>query len=144
MFRDKSAMTVRITDILRGVNHMIEWDTLVNSTGVKSINSIRASVSSARRALERDKISFDVIRGVGLQRLSDSEKVHSTEKHKKRMRNTARNGIKRLSSVDNFVGLDNSDQIVATLNRTLFETVKQHTSLAKKSVKADPLPIPKV
>lgn len=140
---EKSAMTQKLYDILRATNQDISYEALALAAG-KPISAIRSALDSARRSLEKDKIVFSTVRGVGLRRLTDGEKVQSTEAIKASIRRTSKRGLKRLNSVSEFQRLSNADQLTATINKTMFEAIRSHTSRAKSASPAAPLPLPDI
>ena len=133
---EKSAATQSIFTILKGVNGEVSYEVIVAATGLP-LDKLRGALTSARRALEREKIVFATVRGVGLRRLGDGEKVRSTERIKASIRRSSKRGIRRLDAVDDVTALAGPDQISATINRTLFETIRSHTSPAQTARKAD-------
>jgi hypothetical protein len=137
---ERSATTIKLCEILRTVNGSIGYQTLTSATGT-TLGKLRPALQSARAILEKEKIAFAVERGHGLRRLSDSETVQSTEKFKQKLRSTSKRGLKRLGAVSEYSKLSSADQMTATLARTLFETVKVHTSVRPAS-KAAAVPTP--
>lgn len=142
MFQDRSALTQKCIDVLRGINQQIEYPTLLRAIGVQKMPS--GALASARRALEREQICFLTIRGFGLRRLSDSEKVASVEKHKRSIKNASKRGIRRLDAVSEFGKLPNIDQLSATISRTTFEAIRSHMRKPSVQQKAAPLPLPQL
>lgn len=124
---EKSYLTTILCDHLRQTNGEISYARICDVAGC-DIGVARPAIASARRILEREKIVFATVRGVGLRRIDDSEIVRSTEKIKGTIRRASRRGIKRLNAVSSIANLLPSDQISATLNRTIFEAVHQHTT----------------
>lgn len=122
---EKSRMTKLLCDHLRIVNEHISYDRIAAITG-RPVGDIRAAIASARRILERDKIVFAVVRGVGLRRINDNEIVQSTEQMKGTIRRASRRGLKRLEAISNVAALPPAEQMTAMLNRTIFEAVHQH------------------
>jgi hypothetical protein len=127
---ETSAVTQQLYHLLRGVNDEIAYERIEQDAG-HPLAEIRGALSSARRALERDeKIVFATVKGVGLRRLTDGEKVRSTEKIKATIRRASKRGVKRLDTVTEFGKMSNADQLSATINRTIFEAVRDHTTPA--------------
>lgn len=126
---EQSANTKKLVELLRAVNGSIKYETIVGHIG-QPLGKIYSALGSARDILQKEKIVFAVERGVGLRRLNNSETMQSSEKFTKRIRNASKRGLKRLDAVE-FSQLSNVDQMTATINRTMFEAIKQHTSLRK-------------
>lgn len=139
----QSATTKACYEILRGVNGEISYSVICSKLKLP-LETIRSSLNTARRALEKEQIAFAVIRGVGLKRLNDGETAQSSSRFVKQINRSAKRGTRRLQAVRNFNELSNADQLTATLNRTLFETVRSHTSLRATAVKAEASPVPNV
>ena len=71
----------------------------------------RSALSSARKyALRDDQAVFECVRGIGLKRLSDSEIARIGDAHLRRIHNTSRRGITKLSAVRNFATLAQAEQ----------------------------------
>lgn len=71
----------------------------------------RGSLESARRMAYRDRLVFDVVRGVGLRRADDVAKVDGCHAGVQRLRRGAVRIGKRLASVENFAALPNDKKI---------------------------------
>lgn len=140
---EKSATTQLLYTLLKGVNGEIAYERLVEATG-KPLHEIRSALASARRSLERDRIVFATVRGVGLRRLSDGEKARSTEAIKKSIRRASGRGIRRLNAIENPAMMSNADQLTATINRTIFEAIRSHTAPAAAATPAEKSPVPDV
>ncbi len=138
---ERTATTLACVSLLRGVNGEITYTTICGQLKLP-LETIRGSLSSARRALEKEHIAFGVIRGVGLYRLNDSETARSSSKFVRQINRTAGRGKRRLGAIADFDKLSNADQLEATLNRTLFETVRKHTRMGATAPKAEPAAVP--
>jgi hypothetical protein len=102
--------------------------------GTRDLESIRPAIASARRILLNEKIVFQPIPKYGLRRLSDSEKVQSTERFKTVIRRAATRGIKRLDSVDKYELLSPADQMTARLNRMTFDMMRTQAAKPRSTV----------
>lgn len=139
---ERASTTKALIHLLKGVNGEIEYGVIEAAVGLQ-LARLRGPLNSARRALERDhKVVFATIRGFGLRRLSDGEKVKSTEAIKQRIRKASRRGLRRLDAVDNPALMLPSEQASATINRVLFEAIQAQTTAVNDRVKAAPSPTP--
>ncbi len=122
-----SPLTTAILTALRDCNGEISWATLEAAAG-QPLATIRTQIHRARLILERDSgIVFATIRGIGLRRLDDAEKVASTAEFRARIYRTAGHGTARLDAVQDMAALSPADQMTATINRTLFAAVRART-----------------
>lgn len=140
----KSDLTQRLYELLRTVNGTIEYET-INATLGLPLDDYRAALNSARRSLEKEeKIVFAVERGVGLRRLTDQEKVWSTNQIRQSIHRKARTGSRRVDTVADFTSLPPADQITATINRTIFAVVEDQSKASSRPVTkpAAPSPVP--
>lgn len=144
MFMDRSALTSKCIDILRGVNKEIEYTTLLRAMGVQSRREAAGALATARRVLQKDKICFLTMRGIGLRRLTDSEKVDSVEKNKRQVHNASKRGIRQLNAIAEPMKMSNMDQQKATIYRTIFEATRTIVKSQPSTLKAAPLPLPKI
>jgi len=70
------------------------------------------NLHTARRMAQKDnQITFGTVRGVGLKRLSQEETVSTSEHFIKRIRRTARNGIRQVSSISDFDAMPNEARV---------------------------------
>jgi len=133
---ERSAETERLIDILRGVNDEISYANASRLAGF-AIHGGTPALTSARRHLETQHgIVFDCVRGVGLRRLGDVEKVTSTARHARSIRRTAKRGTTRIGAIENFAALPLKEQLQATLRATQFEFARQ--AVSAKQVEAPP------
>ena len=127
----RSKLTEAICDLLRNANGPVSYKSICKVAG-KPLEEIRQTLSNARRYLERDEgIVFATIKGEGLRRLSDSEKVQSAANFSRAIHRTAGRGLQRLDAVADVESLSNEDQMIATIRRTVFSAVKRETNLDK-------------
>lgn len=125
---ERAKITVDLCNLLRGANGDVTYAAIETVTG-KPFDEVRQTVISARRYLERDEgIVFATIRGVGLRRLNDAEKVESATGFTRRIRRVAGRGIQRLNAVSEPAALSNSDQLALTIRKTVFEAVQRQAS----------------
>lgn len=80
---------------------------------------------SARNIIQREsQMVFGVIRGVGLQRLDDSQIVHTADDRRNRIRRAAHRGRKTLSCAD-FKKLSKEDRIKHTVSSMLLHQLQK-------------------
>ncbi len=121
-----SEETIALIKVLAGVNQDISYADLSRATGYKTPSP---ALASARRHLESQaNVVFETVRGIGLRRASDDEKVKSTARHLRSISRTSRRGKKRLAAVEHFELLKPATQLEATLRATQFEFVQQAVS----------------
>lgn len=124
MFK-RSALTEQLCELLRQTNQDISYRRIEEEVG-KPLSEVRGTLTNVRRYLERDEgIVFEAVWGHGLRRLTDSEKVESTKTFTRRIRRTAIRGVTRVNSVQEPDKLTNEEQLTATIQRTIFETVQR-------------------
>lgn len=138
----KSDLTQKLCDFLRTINGTVEYAAIVAHIG-QPIEQFRGALSAARKALERDeKIVFATEYKVGLRRLTDQEKVWSTNQFRQAINRKARKGIRRVDTVTDLHALPLADQTTAIINRTIFAAVDGHTRAANKPPVQTPVPLP--
>lgn len=124
----RSPLTERICNALRGCNDSISWQSLETAAG-RPLDQVRGTILNARKYLERDEgIVFASVRGFGLRRLRDDEKIASAVHFKRKIRRTAIRGIVRIDAVRDMASLPNADQLAATLHSAVFRAVQRETS----------------
>lgn len=129
---ERSKTTEAICAALRGCNREITWAALEQVAG-KPIDEIRQTVINARRYLERDEgIVFVTVRGVGLRRLTDAEKIASSAGFSRKIHRTAGRGVMRIGAVSDMASLPNEDQLAATLRLAVFNAVQRETNMDAK------------
>jgi hypothetical protein len=118
-----SVETRQIYDMLSAaaVGEIVSYSALSAAIGADVRKTATPAMHSARRMLIRDaRMVFDAVRGVGLQRLTDSEITNSGSRYLRRVRSTSRRERRRMEVV-NYSGLNDSDRLrynahMATLN----------------------------
>lgn len=129
---ERSKTTEAICAALRGCNREITWAALEQVAG-KPVDEIRQTVIHARRYLERDEgIVFVTVRGVGLRRLTDAEKIASSAGFSRKIHRTAGRGAMRIGAVSDMASLPNEDQLAATLRLAVFNAVQRETNMDAK------------
>lgn len=131
---ERAQLTVTLCDLLRSANGTVSYDRITEAAG-KPLEEIRPTLINVRRYLERDEgIVFETVRGEGLRRLTDAEKVASAAKFSRSIHRTAGRGVQRINAVSDFAALTNEEQLSATIRRTMFEAVKRETNIDKAKV----------
>ena len=125
---ERAKLTVDLCDLLRGVNGEVAYARIEEVAG-KPLTEIRQTLINVRRYLERDEgIVFETVRGFGLRRLTDAEKVESVAGFSRRIRRTAIRGVMRCDAVTAPEALSNEDQMRLTLRRTVFQAVQREVA----------------
>jgi hypothetical protein len=125
---DRHPLTNAICALLRGANGEIGYAAIEAATG-KPLAELRQTLNSARTYLERDEgIVFVTVRGQGLRRLTDAEKVESASGFTRRIRRTAGKGVQRLNAVTAPDALSNADQLARTIRMTVFQAIQRESS----------------
>jgi hypothetical protein len=126
---DRAALTNALCDMLRGANGDVSYAAIEEAVG-RPLGEIRPTLHAARRYLERDEgIVFETIRGAGLRRLTDAEKVASAARFTRRIRRTAGAGMQRLNTVSDPSRLSNADQLAHTLRMTVFAAIQRESAM---------------
>ena len=139
----QSLETQEIVRLLADDKHaaLFTYDEICKSSGANDKDDVRASISSARRILQRDKgIVFVTIIGEGIRRATDAEIVDSTARDVSGIRRTSRRGIERLSKVRDLSGLprDKKTQFnLATSSLALIHHVTTPSAQAKIESKVE-------
>jgi hypothetical protein len=124
---ERSATTRQVCDALRSTNGDVSYARLCEVTG-RGLDQLRPTIAAARRYLERDEgIVFATVRGEGLRRLTDPEKVESAKGFTRKIHRTAGRGITRIGTVSDFTALSNEDQMTATITQTVLQAVQRET-----------------
>lgn len=120
--------TLKLYDLLRGVNDEIAYTAITEHMDM-DMAELRPLLYRVRRYMERDDgIVFETIRGLGLRRMDESEKVQSLTEFRRKIHVTAGRGIMRSATVYNPETLDNEEQMKLTIHRTIFESVRRSTN----------------
>ena len=140
---ERSPDTDATIDVLRACNDEIGYRDLAKRAGL-SLPRMKSVLASARRVLAKDGILFGAIRGEGLKRLTDHDKVRKPEQFKKRVFKGAGRELKHLATISDFGALQKTEQHSVTLNRTILGAIRQSASVkpdkvVEKTVSA-PLP----
>ncbi len=138
---ERSPDTDAVIVALRGCNNEISYRDIARQSGL-SLNRSKQVLASARRALRADKILFGTIRGEGLRRLTDSDKVRKPEAFKKRVFRGAGRELKDLSTIANFGGLEKVEQHSCTINRTVLNVLRQQARVKSDVQKEEMTPQP--
>lgn len=138
---ERSPDTDRVITALRGVNQEVTYGDLAKLASLSTPRT-KAVLTSARRALRKEKILFGTIVGYGLKRLNDEDKVGKSEANKKRMMRAAGRAIKEIETIQAFDRLSPSNQVVVTTNRTIFAMTRQHLTASPKAAPPQPTEAP--
>jgi hypothetical protein len=138
---ERSPDTDAVIDALRGCNNEISYRDLARQSGL-TLGRAKQVLASARRALRADKILFGTIRGEGLRRLTDSDKVKKPEAFKKRVFRGAGRELKDLATIANFGALEKVEQHSCTINRTVLNVLRQQARVKPEVQKTDITPQP--
>lgn len=126
-----SENTRAMVKALRSINRDVSYETLSKVVGFP-VTGATPSLTSARRHLHSaENILFDVVRGQGLRRLDDGEKVSFMAKPAKQIHRASKRGTKVYKSIDNFAALSLPLQLEATLRATQFEFAAMAVSTKK-------------
>jgi hypothetical protein len=110
-----------------GEGELLQYASLSKAIG-KPVISVRGALQTARRhALREEGFVFGVVRGIGLKRLTDEEKVAATAAHRKYLRNKAGRAAKDLNTINHAL-LSTTMQLRATAEMSIFLTMKSLVS----------------
>lgn len=138
---ERSPDTDAVILALRGCNNEISYRDLARQAGL-SVGRAKQVLASARRALRADKILFGTIRGEGIRRLTDSDKVKKPEAFKRRVSRGAGRELKDLGTIANFGALEKVEQHSCTINRTVLNVLRQQARVKPDLQKPDFAPQP--
>jgi hypothetical protein len=125
---ERSADTDAVIVALRGCNNEISYKDMAKHAGLTLLRA-KQVLPSARRALRAENgVLFGVIRGEGLRRLTDADKVKKPEAFKKRVFRGAGREIKDLGTIS-YDNLSKSDQHSVTTNRTVLNVIRQQATV---------------
>jgi len=125
---ERSADTAAVIAALRGCNNEVSYKDLAGQAGLTLLRA-KQVLASARRALRTESgILFGVIRGEGLRRLTDADKVKKPEAFKKRVFRGAGREIKDLGTIS-YGNLSKTDQHSVTTNRTVLNVIRQQATV---------------
>ena len=115
---------LEMCDLFRNANGHLSYETIEQHFG-KSIDEMRPTAYSARKALEKDEsIVFECIPKVGYKRLDDIEKIESLKTFTRRIRRTANNGVLRTNTVEDKNNLSNDERLRLTIKIQVFEAIQ--------------------
>jgi hypothetical protein len=138
---ERSPDTDAAISVLRGINDEISYADAAKRAGLGTPR-FKCVLASARRALRSEGILFGVIRGEGLRRLTDQDKVKKPEAFKKRVMRGAGRELKDLSTIADFGALGKTDQHSVTLNRTILNAMRQSASVKPDKITPTASPQP--
>lgn len=122
---ERTSETDAVVMVLRGCNNEISYFDLAKQAGL-SVYRAKQVLASARRILRAESgVLFGVIRGQGLRRLVDTDKVKKPEAFKKRVFRGSGRELKDLATISNFAGLSKADQHSVATNRTILNVLRQ-------------------
>lgn len=106
---------------------LIAYAALSGHIGKDVTGSARGALSTARRALQRDKhVVFGVVRGKGLRKLAPPDIVATAPDRAKRLRRAAKRAGDTLSCAD-YAALDNDQKITHNTYLSLFGALRAVT-----------------
>src|SRR5262245_54309878 len=139
---ERSPDTDATVDVLQAVNGEIAYADLARRAGL-SLKRLMQVLPSARRIHRNTGILFGVIRGVGLKRMSDSDKVRKPEAFKQRVFRGAGRELKDLGHI-NYEPLSQTEQHSVTINKTVLNAMRQQAAVKPEAPKvktaAQPMP----
>jgi hypothetical protein len=102
-----------LVDRLRliGVGETVPYSVLDTDLKVQTRGASRGALQTARRALLREGVRFDVVRGIGLKRMSDAEVAKSGARSIRLVRKLANRETAKLHAVSNFDTLTNEEKV---------------------------------
>lgn len=139
---ERSADTESVVTTLRGVNLEISYRQLAQQADLSPKRTMSV-LASARRILENEGILFGVNRGVGLRRLSDTDKVKQPEDFKKRVFRGAGRALKRLGTISSFENLSQPDRHSVVTNKTILNVIRSQAQVKPEisKIKIAPQPV---
>lgn len=138
---ERSPDTDAVIHTLQGCNNEISYRDLARQSGL-TLGRAKQVLASARRALRSEKILFGTIRGEGLRRMTDSDKVKKPEAFKKRVARGAGRELKDLATIANFGALEKVEQHACTINRTVLNVLRQQARVKPEERGIDITPQP--
>jgi hypothetical protein len=138
---ERSPDTDAVIVALRGCNDEISYADLARQAGL-TLSRAKSVLPSARRAIRAETgVLFGVVRGEGLRRLTDADKVKKPEAFKKRVVRGAGRELKDLGTI-NVAGLQKSEQHSVTINRTVLNAMRQQAMVKPEPPKEKTAPQP--
>jgi len=133
--------------VLRGVNDQISYLDYAKRAKL-SLERAKEVLPNVRRILSHEKILFGVVRGIGLVRLGDSEKVKLPVRRMKQIHGQSKRIIRELDTIENFELLGQDERQQATTYRTIANAIRQQALVKYKapqvSASATGAPVPNV
>lgn len=134
---ERSPDTDAVINILQGCNQEISYGELASRAGL-SPERVKSILPTARTVLRKTGVLFGCIRGYGLNRLTDADKVKKPEAFKRRVVRGAGREIKDLTTISAFDKLSKVEQHNVTLNRTILGAIRQSAAV-KPTREAPPM-----
>lgn len=127
---EQSANTKALMDALRiiTIGGEASYSHLSEQIGRNVQAEARGALGSARRALLREGIRFDVVRDVGLRRMTDSEVARSGARGMRLVHSAARREAKKLTAVEKFDALPNEDKVAHNAAMSVLGAVAHFTA----------------
>ena len=128
-----SSDSAAIVEAIKGVavGETITYSTMSKLIG-RDITKFRGALETARRSIQRDlRMVFDVVRGVGMIRLTDSEIVDLSDKARDHARRHARRTAKKLVCVD-YMALTKEKQTKHNAALSMFGILSELTTSASQ------------
>lgn len=138
---ERSPDTDAVVIALRGANLEIAYQSIAQQTGLP-LKRVMGVTTSARRILENEGVLFGAVRGVGLRRLSDLDKVKQPEDFKKRVFRGAGRALKRLDTISNFEDLSQTDRHSVVTNKTVLNVIRSQAHVKPEVPKPKTAPQP--
>lgn len=128
---ERSPDTARLIEALRGVNDEISYRDLAKRSEL-SERRLKECLASARRyILREDKAIFGVIKGYGIRRLSNSDKVGDGENDLKKIYRASKRSEKKLVTVE-YAPLTKEEQHRVTTLRTCNSIIAMNSKVVKR------------
>jgi hypothetical protein len=106
----------------------------------EKISGASGCLQTARRhLLKEENIVFDVVRGVGMTRLSDTDIVRASDKDVDGIRRKAKKSCRKLSAIRDYAAMPRDQQLAHTARMSMLVAVShmaKDTNLAKLEQKA--------
>lgn len=108
-----SLETKALADRLRSVTfgETVEYVTLDSELKIQIQGAARGAMTSARRILLREGIRFDVVRGIGMKRMTDSEIARSGSRSVRLIRGVAKREAAKMAALADFESLPNDEKV---------------------------------
>tara|TARA_R100000995_G_scaffold33033_1_gene14873 strand:+ start:228 stop:632 length:405 start_codon:yes stop_codon:yes gene_type:complete len=122
----RSQKMLEMCDLFRSANGHLSYETIEQHFG-KSIDEMRPTAYSARKALEKDEsIVFECIPKVGYKRLNDSEKIESLKTFTRRIQRTTNNGVRRTNTVEDKNNLSSDERLRLSIKISVFHALQDN------------------